>query len=144
MKTLNIPVDNMSDADLHFCNAYEEDDGKTLVVDAIRSDTSGVSATQTQWPWSSSMKEFAASSSKKSLWRYTMKPSTGTVTKELITDVPTYFATINPTKNGQSYNYVYAAVGAMGSEIAPPQGIAKINVNTKTMDTWFPKEYEFC
>jgi len=144
MKTLSIPVDNMSDADLHFCNAYEEDDGKTLVVDAIRSDTSGVSATQTQWPWASSMKEFAASSSKKSLWRYTMKPSTGTVTKELITDVPTYFATINPTKNGQSYNYVYAAVGAMGSENAPPQGIAKINVDTKTIDTWFPKEYEFC
>ncbi len=144
MKTINIPTDGISDADLHFCNAYEEDDGKTIIFDAIRSDGAQISKTMSQWPWAQTLQDFAASSSKKSLWRYTVRPSENSVSREIITDTPTYFATTNPSINGQKYKFIYAAVGAMGKETAPPQGIAKINVDTKDLDAWFPEEYEFC
>ena len=32
----------------------------------------------------------------------------------------------------------------MGTEIAPPQGIARFDVDTKLMDAWMPEGYEFC
>lgn len=143
MKTINIPVDDISDADLHFCNAYQTEDGM-IVFDAIRSDSSNVSKSFTEWPWATSLADFTASSSKKSLWRYTVNVSKESVEKECIADIPIYFATVNPKFNSKTHQFVYAAVGAQGHEIAPPQGIAKIDVNTKTVQTWFPKEYEFC
>jgi all-trans-8'-apo-beta-carotenal 15,15'-oxygenase len=144
MKTISIPVDNLSDADLQFVNAYESEDG-SIIFDAIRSDSSKVSKTMKEWPWAKSMDDFAASASKKSLWRYTVNVSgDGSVAKECITDVPTYYGSVNPSVSGQAYQYAYAAVGAMGNENAPPQGIGKINVVSKTLEAWYPEEYEFC
>eukprot|EP00558_Chaetoceros_sp_UNC1202_P014456 CAMPEP_0197254706 /NCGR_PEP_ID=MMETSP1429-20130617/69584_1 /TAXON_ID=49237 /ORGANISM="Chaetoceros sp., Strain UNC1202" /LENGTH=470 /DNA_ID=CAMNT_0042717785 /DNA_START=29 /DNA_END=1441 /DNA_ORIENTATION=+ len=144
MKTFSIPTDSISDADLQFTNAYEDDDGKTIVFDAIRSDVSNISKTMKAWPWAKTITDFNASSSKKSLWRYTVTLATGKVTKECITDVPTYFGVINPAFGGQECEYVYAAVGATGGPNAPPQGIAKINTKSKVVDAWYPEPYEFC
>lgn len=143
MKTINIPVDDISDADLHFCNAHETEDGMIL-FDAIRSDSSNVKKSFTEWPWATSLTDFAASASKKSLWRYTVNISNGSIEKECIADIPIYFATVNPKFNTKTHQFVYAAVGTQGHEVAPPQGIAKIDINTKIVQTWFPKEYEFC
>lgn len=143
MKTISIPSDGISDADLHFINAYEKEDG-TLIFDAIRSDNRKVSRAMKEWPWAKSLKDFTDSSSKKSLWRYTVNVSGGSVERECISDVPAYFGTVNPAVSGQKYQYAYAAVGGMGTDNAPPQGIAKINVDTKEMDVWHPAEYEFC
>ena len=36
------------------------------------------------------------------------------------------------------------AIGGKGSEVAPPQGIARIDTETGAMDSWMPKPYEFC
>lgn len=143
MKTIPIPVDGISDADLHFCNVHESDDGK-IVFDAIRSDAAKVTKAMIEWPWARTLADFAASASKKSLWRYTVDLSLLSVTKECITDRPTYFGTVNSRFNGMKYKYIYAAVGAQGHERAPPQGIAKIDLETKASQTWYPKEYEFC
>lgn len=146
MKTIPIPVDALSDADLHFCNAYEDEDGK-IILDVIRSDSKKVAPTKSSssWPWATTLDEFEKSSSQKSLWRYTVQVSTGIVTKECVSDIQTYFGVINPAKSGQKHSYVYAAAGA-GSvdKVTPPQGIVKIDMDTKESQTWYPEEYEFC
>ena len=143
MKTISIPNDGISDADLHFINAYEKEDG-TLVFDVIRSDNRKVSRGISEWPWAKSLKDYVDSSSKKSVWRYTVNVSGGSIEKKCISDVPAYFGTVNPAVSGQKYQYAYAAVGGMGNANAPPQGIGKINVDTNEMDVWYPAEYEFC
>lgn len=152
MKSISIPYDGASDADLHFCNAYEEDGGKTIILDVIRSDSQNLSSSPsksaTSWPWASSLKEFEETASRKSLWRYTVNVGSGSVSKECLADkdLQTYYGVINPSKSAQKHTYIYSAVGAVldGSATAPPQGIAKIDVETKEADVWYPKEYEFC
>lgn len=144
MKTIPIPTDPISDSDLHFCNAYEGDDG-TVVFDAIRSDSNKVSSAAKSWPWASTIDEYEKSSSRKSLWRYTVNVSSGNVSKERITDKQTYFGIINPSKNTQRHRYVYAAVGSDGNnKVSPPQGIIKVDTENKDTQTWYPEEFEFC
>ena len=145
MKTISIPVDNLSDADLHFCNAYEDDEGK-IILDVIRSDNAKISSTKatSSWPWASTIDDFEKSSSQKSLWRYTIQVSAGSVAKECLSDEQTYFGVINQAMSGQKHSYIYAASGAPGDRVTPPQGIVKINVDTKETQSWYPEEYEFC
>jgi len=143
--TVQIPYDGISDADLQFCNAYEdEQDGKkTIVFDVIRSDgTSTTKGDMNQWPWVDSLKKFQESSSQKSLWRY--RYGSGTVEKDRISDLQTSFGVINPEFSGRKHRYIYATVGALGSEVAPPQGISRFDLEGKTTEVWFPNEYEFC
>lgn len=142
MKTIPIPIDGNSDADLQFCNAYEED-GK-VVFDVIRSDSKKVSSSAKPWPWVSSIDDYEKSSSRKSLWRYTVQIGAGIISKECITDKQTYFGVINPSKSSQKSRYVYAAVGADGNKVSPPQGIVKIDTDTKETHSWYPEEFEFC
>jgi len=147
LTTIPIPNDGISDADLQFCNTYEEDDdtgAKTIVFDVIRSDgTNTAKGGMKKWPWVSSLKDFQESSSQKSLWRYRYR--SGRVEKECIdSTLQTSFGVINPEFSGKKHRFIYATVGAMGSEVAPPQGIAKFDVEGKTKEVWFPKEYEFC
>ncbi len=145
MRSFTIPFDGVSDADLQFCNAYESEDDGTIIVDAIRSDGKNMKKQQSlKWPWAQSLQQYEATASKKSLWRYTVNTKSGAITKTCLSDLQTSFAVVNPEFSTQKHNYIYAAVGSMGSDVAPPQGIAKINVNTKEVDSWFPKDYEFC
>jgi len=143
MKTISIPTDEISDADLQFINAYENDDG-TVVFDAIRSDSRKITKVMKEWPWAKTMEDFEASASKKSFWRYIVNVKNGSVSKECITNLSTYYGSSNPAVSGQKYQYTYAAVGASGLVNSPPQGIAKINVDTKAIEAWYPEEYEFC
>jgi all-trans-8'-apo-beta-carotenal 15,15'-oxygenase len=142
-KTLAIPFDGVIDADLEFINAFEED-GK-VIFDAIRSD--GRNAKQSKpisYPWASSLDEFAQSTSKKSLVRYTVNVGSGSVSKEVISDLQCFFGNVNPAVSAQKHRYVYSAVGGLGVEVAPPQGIAKFDCDTRETQVWMPKEYEFC
>ncbi len=145
MKTISIPFDGASDADLHFCNAFEDGEGN-VVFDVIRSDGRHVSSKPQSWPWSTTIDEYDRSSSRKSLWRYKAQVKSGVVTKECTTDMQTYFGVVNPSISGQKYSYIYAAVGAEcgDGKVSPPQGIAKINPETKQTQAWYPKEFEFC
>ena len=145
MRSFTIPFDGISDAELQFCNAYESEDDGTIIVDAIRSDGKNMKKQQSlKWSWARSLQQYEATSSKKSLWRYTVNPKSGAISKTCLSDLHTSFGVVNPEFSTQKHNYIYSAVGSMGSDVAPPQGIAKINVNTKEVDSWFPKEHEFC
>lgn len=143
MKTISIPIDGISDADLQFCNAYEQGDG-SVVFDVIRSDSKHISSKKAMaWPWASTIEDYSKSSSRKSLWRYTVNIKSGTLSKECITDKQTYFGIINPSRNGQKHRFIYAAVGADG-RVSPAQGISKVDVDSKETQTWYPEEFEFC
>lgn len=148
-KTITIPKDaGLSvETDIQFCNAYEEDG--VVIVDLIRSNPTTQNSspnTATKWPWVSSLSDYMKVSSSKSLWRYSIQTNnSGTITKTQLHDVQTSFGVINPAVSGQRHEYIYANVGALGSDVAPPQGITKFNLNDSSQQqTWFPEEYEFC
>lgn len=142
-RTISIPFDGTSDADLQFCNAYEAD-GNTIVMDVIRSDGQRATGKSLSWPWATSIDEYSRTASKKSLWRYTINIGSGAVAKKCIDNVQASFGVINPTVSGQKHQYIYAAVGGKGGDVAPPQGIAKFNVDDGTKEVWMPRGYEFC
>ena len=148
MKTVPIPFDGSPDANLQFVNAYEDEDG-TIIIDAIRSDGSNNnrgsgSSSNTQWPWAKTLSAFQSMSPKKSLWRYKLHPQSGSLSKESISNDQVYFGVVNSKMSGQKHRYVYGAVGALGKDVAPPQGIIKVDLKSNTQDYWFPEVYEFC
>jgi len=142
LKSVPIPVDNeASDVDLHFCNAYEE--GKFIVFDAIRSNVSEKRKSFSVWPWASSLGDYSNCVSKKSLWRYRYNLTTDTVEKELLCDTDCNFGVINPEYSAKKHRYIYANVGGLGKDVAPPQGIAKLDCESKTIEQWIPEPHEF-
>ena len=150
LKTVPIPYDGYPDVNLQFINAYEDEKDGRIVFDAIRSTDEGrgsssSSSSNARWPWASTLSSFQSTSAKKSLWRYTFQPKTGVITKEYITNDQIYFGTVNISTSGQKHRYVYAAAGCLGEDIAPPQGIAKFDLeNPSRRENWFPESYEFC
>ena len=142
MKTIQIPQDGGSDANLQFINAYEDEDG-TIIFDAIRS-SEGSSGGNTQWPWASTLADFQSMTSKKSLWRYKVHPQKGFISKDCISNDQLYFGVVNSNMSGQRHRYVYAAAGALGEGVAPPQGITKFDLRSNTQESWFPEACEFC
>lgn len=145
MKTVEIPFDGVPDANLQFINSYEDDDG-TIIFDAIRSSDASQksSSSNTQWPWASTLADFQSMSTKKSLWRYKVHPQKGFISKDCISNDQIYFGVVNSNTSAQKHRYVYAAVGAIGENVAPPQGITKYDLQSNTQESWFPESYEFC
>jgi len=143
LRTFSIPMDADSDAEVHFCNAYEN--GDNIVIDAIRSNSKNVSGNKAaSWPWASSLDDYSRSTCKRSLWRYTVNVKTGAISKEMLTDTQSYFGVVNPSVSAQKHRFIYTAIGSMDSDVAPPQGIAKFDCETKSTDVWMPQEFEFC
>lgn len=141
--SLSIPFDGIVDGEVQIINAYE--DGNKVILDVIRSD--GSHKTQSappRWPWASSYSEYKNNAAKRSLWRYTADIKSGVVSKELLTDIQCFFGNVSPSRSTQQHDSIYMAIGGMGNEISPPQGIARFDVSSKTMDAWMPQGYEFC
>lgn len=145
-KSIQIPFDGVVEAELQFCNAYEE--GDKIIFDAIRSDGSSSSQSTTssssEWPWVSSRDEYVEKSSKKSLWRYEVDASAGTVSKEKLSDIQCYFGGVQPNHSTKKHHHIFVAVGGLDDEIAPPQGIARFDCNSREMASWMPSAHEFC
>ena len=142
-KSFQIPFDGVIEAELQLINAYE--DGDKVIFDAIRADgTKKTGGSVGEWPWASSRDEYTQNAAKKSLWRYEVDLKSGSVTKEILSDAQCYFGVINQNQSTQKHNSVYMALGALGSDIAPPQGIGRFDPETKSMDSWMPQGYEFC
>ena len=59
-------------------------------------------------------------------------------------DSQCYFGTVNPSVSAHRHRYCYSAIGALGTDTAPPQGIAKLDTTSGELRTWMPAEYEFC
>lgn len=142
-KSFSIPFDGVVDAELQFVNAYEE--GDAVIIDAIRPDGSNLSCgSPPRWPWASSLADYTATSPKKSLWRYTVDTRTGKISKEELSKVHCSFGVVNRAVSAQKHRYIYSAIGRMGGEVAPPQGIAKFDCESLENQVWMPKDCEFC
>jgi carotenoid cleavage dioxygenase-like enzyme len=129
----------MPEANLAIINAHENEDG-TIIFDAIRSaDSGGEIESSTQWPWASTLGDFQNMSSKKSLWRYHVHPQKGFISKDCISQDQLYFGVVNPSNSAQKHRYIYAAAGAMGEGVAPPQGITKFDIDSGSRESWFPE-----
>ena len=138
-----IPVDAISDANAQFINAYE--DGDNIIMDAIRSDSSSLDASRSlEWPWATSLEQYRAIASRKSLWRYTIDPQRRVVTKTELFQGHSSFGVINPEYSTRRHKYIYMNVGATGAQSAPSQGIACVDCETRLVQTWVPEPHEFC
>lgn len=140
--SLPLPIDSLSDSNLHFINAYE--DGGLIIFDVIRSDGSKIGDKVLSWPWGSSLEEYQACASKKSLWRYTIDTQRGSVSKKLMFNDHCFFGGINPAVSMKEHRYIYMNVGALGADVAPPQGIARFDCETAESQVWMPENFEFC
>jgi carotenoid cleavage dioxygenase-like enzyme len=128
---------------LQLINAFEEDG--IVTFDAIRSDGKNAKGSKpVSYPWASTMDDFEQTTSKKSLMRYTVNLGGDLVSKELISDLQCSFGVVNPAVSSQKHRYVYTTVGGLGTDVAPPQGIAKFDCEKQKSEKWIPKEYEFC
>lgn len=150
MKTIELPSDAgfLPEANVQFINSFEDTETGNVIIDLIRSNTdSSSSKVNTKWPWASTLADYQSTASKKTLWRYIVDVKSGSVKKIQLSDLHVSFGQINQSGNSaQKHEYIYANVGGMGTEVAPPQGIAKFDLSgdTVSVDAWFPKEYEFC
>ena len=143
--SLQIPFDGVIEANLQFCNAYE--DGNKIIVDAIRSDGTkrpAASAAPKAWPYVASKVDYEAQAAKKSLWRYEIDLGSRTVSKDKLSDVQCYFGTVRPNQSTQKHDQIFMAIGGLGDETAPPQGIARYDCKSESMDSWTPEAHEFC
>lgn len=148
IKSYAIPLDKYGpETNVHCINAFEqeEDDGTTTVyIDLVRSNCAasattneGMQKQRRQWPWMKTLDEYSLSSSKKSIWRYritnvnnNVEPD-GSVSKKCLCEIQSYFATVNPAVSGLRHRFIYASVGSMGEEVAPPQGIMKLDCDSE-------------
>jgi len=142
--SIEIPFDGVIEANLQFCNAYE--DGNKIVLDAIRSDGSKrpSTASSMEWPYVSSRKDYESKAAKKSLWRYEVDLNSRAVTKTKLSDAQCYFGTVKPSQSTQKHDEIFMAIGGLGHETAPPQGIARFDCESGSMDSWLPEAYQFC
>ena len=143
--SINIPAadDDITDANIHFCNAYE-DESNNVIIDLIRSDSRNIMKINAEWPWVSSLKDYQALASKKSLWRYTVDVKTKKVSKTLLCNEQVTFGNVNPVVSTRKHRYIYMNVGALNEQVAPPQGIARYDCDSGTLQKWVPNSYEFC
>ena len=141
-RSIPVPVDALSDANMQFINAYES--SSTIVLDVIRSDESDMRKGALRWPWGSTLDEYRSAASKKSLWRYTVDVDAGTIEKERLLDKHVLFATISPATGCRPHKRIYATVGATGSEASPPQGLLSYDTVSGSTQEWIPKPFEFC
>jgi all-trans-8'-apo-beta-carotenal 15,15'-oxygenase len=144
--SVEIPFDGVVEAGLQFVNAYE--DGAKVIFDAIRSDgtkkASQSSSSSTAWPWVSSREDYISKASKNSFWRYEVDLTTKKVTKKLLADTQCFFGSVKPNQSTLKHDSIFMAIGGMGGEVAPPQGIARFDCTTKAIDVWMPASNEFC
>ncbi len=142
-KSFSIPFDGAVEAEVQIVNAHEE--GDYVIIDAIRTDGSHkIKTNPSQWPWASSQEDYIRNSAKRSLWRYVLNLQTGSITKELLSNHQCFFGTVAPASSTRKHDSIYMAIGGMGSDIAPPQGIARLDLESRKMDAWMPEGHEFC
>lgn len=143
--SIEIPFDGVIEANVQFCNAYE--DGSKIIVDAIRSDGSKkptASASSMEWPFVSSRADYQAKAANKSLWRYEIDLNSRAVVKKKLSNMQCYFGSVRPNQSTKEHDHIFMNIGGLGDETAPPQGIARFDCNSGSMDSWMPEAYEFC
>lgn len=145
---LSIPIpvdaDYLVDGNLLFCNSYEDSEAGVLVIDAVRPERAPSEQPLPQYPWVDTMSNYRAGAGKKGLWRYTVDLSRNSVSKVRLVSSDVSFATINPAVSTQRHRYIYYAIGALGEEASPPQGIGRYDAQTGATVSWMPQAHQFC
>uniref|UniRef100_A0A7S2VB98 Uncharacterized protein n=1 Tax=Entomoneis paludosa TaxID=265537 RepID=A0A7S2VB98_9STRA len=144
--TISIPMDDGVDANLQFINAYESPrDPSVVIFDAIRPDHTIASGKPLpEWPWVDTLEKYQSGATSKSLWRYTVDTKAGKVTKEPLFGANCAFGGINAAAvSAQQHRFIYMNVGGSGSN-APPQGLARLDCETGSIESWMPAKHEFC
>jgi len=145
--------DGISDANVQIVNSYQTDvmkDSQIVIVDVIRSDARHVTRTSSQlWPWADSLEKYSSTTSKKSLWRYTIQfnsSGSSSIQRECLSDSNISFGVINSRFSSQRHSFIYANAGRKSpTNVSPPQGIIKIDCNQgKVLGAWMPSVDEFC
>ncbi|GKY91431.1 hypothetical protein MPSEU_000115400 [Mayamaea pseudoterrestris] len=132
----------------HVSNAFENDQGH-IVVDAVVADSmkicdgnSGVEQTRPIWE-DMNFDDYPAFR----LVRYTLDPVTRKLVSSRVLSGDTGhldFPIMHPENAGQPYKYVYCNTGASADKNAPPQGLAKFDVETgKLLEKWLPEPDEY-
>jgi all-trans-8'-apo-beta-carotenal 15,15'-oxygenase len=148
IRSIPIPPDHLSEANLQLINAYEQEN--LVVLDVIRSDGSNKRSTgdawssSSKWPWATTLQDYRDIASQKSLWRYTVDPRANSVSKELLLDRHVNFATIHPERSARRHEHIYMNIGASSEGSSPPQGIFKYTPSTGSVQEWMPEPHEFC
>lgn len=133
------------DLDTHFCfhyaNGFEE--GEKLILDFVRTP---------------SLELGNASAQQKPLWevmelesldpnrftRYEIDKSTGSWTKQELSDQHVDFPSINPAYSTKPYRFAWCATSALDGVTAPLQGLVKVDVTGKEpQQIWLPEAAEF-
>lgn len=143
-KSITIPLTGPSEVNIQFCNAFEKED--VVIIDAILSDGSSIDASSPplSWPWGVSLEEYRTAAAKKSLWRYTVDTRNNAVTKQCLFSGQCSFGVVSQQVGSQKHRFIYMNVGGLESLVTPPQGIAKLDVESGDVETWMPESFEFC
>lgn len=143
--SLEVPFDGVADANLQFCNAYEN--GNEIIFDAIRLDGKNKIKEEislSDWPFVTTKDDYESKASKRSLWRYVVDLKNGSVSKTNISNQQCFFGNVPPNHSTKKHEHIYMAIGALGDKTAPPQGIARFDCASGSLDSWIPNSYEFC
>jgi all-trans-8'-apo-beta-carotenal 15,15'-oxygenase len=134
MVTISMAPDALGpDFNSQCVNAYQE--LNEVVLDVIRSSGANSQQSTSKWPFAKTAEAYQSMASSKSLWRYRVDVSAGKiVSRECLSESQLYLGSVNPSISGKKHNFVYAAIGGLGDEVAPPQGIAKIKCDTKEIN----------
>jgi len=142
MISLEIPFDGVTLSDLKFVNAFNDDNG-SVIFDVIRMDNRNLDGKPTTYPWAASLEDFSSKAARRDLVRYTVSKNLD-VSQKVLSDIQCYFGVINAANSCQQHQFIYLSIGALGNQVAPPQGIAKFDTTTGKMISWMPESFEFC
>ncbi|GMH57219.1 hypothetical protein TrRE_jg8735, partial [Triparma retinervis] len=129
--------------DFSFSNSWEEDGGRTVVIEGVRSLGTSGTAQSSKALLPEDLEDYRNRASKKELWRYEIDVPSGAVRSSFPRSSSHFgFPSIDSRKSGSKSTVVYGLVcGSAGSSVAPWQGVARIEEGAAsgTMDAWIER-----
>ena len=126
--------------DFSFSNSWEEDEGRTVVIEGVRSlgtEVKGGPRSEDLLP--RDMEDYRSRASKKELWRFVIDATTGTLkSSKPLSKTHLGFPVIDRRSSGSPSTVVYGLVGSAGSAVSPWQGVVRID-ESGVEDTWIEK-----
>jgi len=124
-----------------FANSFELEDRK-VVLDVVVADSwdRGRVADASRSRWEA---EDPSQRPRHRLVRYEVDLASKAVTKREICGRHLSFTSVNPEMVGKKHQFVFAAVAHGEDEVGPMGGIAKIDVDSGSLDVWTVKPTEF-
>jgi len=126
---------------LHIANAFDDDQGN-VIADVIQMPRLPGMEGDASGTWQESF-DFGEDIPPAELVRWTISPTKGTASKEVMSDRFQAFPAVNPYVTSVRHGFVYTAA-ASGSSPAPPQSILKLDTATKSVAEFSLPGMQFC